>query len=189
MFSPASTSILAVLVDTSVPVVADSKVKYPLRRDDVFPCACGTCFSCCDDLLFWNVVKAHRVRREQVLNESTGRYAHNPEKYPLESIPECSCVFCVRAGINEIPADLSPLQKASGTHLRRRNNCECVCMICATCVSDAVYFNVVTAHASHIAWMQSEKPKSDQYSSMEFSDCDCLYCCTEREFHTRMRQK
>jgi hypothetical protein len=71
------------------------------------------------------------------------------------------------------------------THLRRRNNCECLCMVCASCVDDAVYFNVVVTHSALIESARTDK----QFSGYTFLDCDCLYCCAERDFQERIRQK
>jgi len=130
-------------------------------------------------------VKAHRDRHERLRKAAMDRHAHNADMYPLEYIPACSCAFCLRAGISDVPANLQPLPKArEPTHLRRSNNCNCVCMVCASCVDDAVYFNVV---ASHSALIESTRTDAQTFG-YNIADCDCLYCCAERDFQERIRQ-
>ncbi len=158
------------------------EVHFPLRRSNATPCTCGTCYSCCDDLLFWNVVKAHRNRIAEARAGAVARNAHNPEIYPLENIQDCDCVFCVRAGINEVPHNLPPLPKPHGpTHLRRSNNCECTCMCCASCVSDTVYFSVVEAHRRELV--------TSWPGAQSVHECTCLYCDAEKSWGERMRMQ
>ena len=167
--------------------------RYPLRRSNAYPCTCGTCYSCFDDIDLWNVVDAHRVRIAEVRAAAVARNAHNPKKYPLEDIPDCDCVFCHRAGISQVPHNLPPLPAPRGpTHVRRSNNCECTCMICASCVEDAVYFGVVEAHRWHIQAVRDHQELIHQqnpamYPLEDIPDCDCLYCSSEKSWEQRMR--
>lgn len=175
---------MGAIVGTSA--LAHPDVIYPLRRSNATPCTCGTCRSCCHDLLFWHVVMAHRDRIAEVRAGAVARNAHNPERYPLEDIPDCDCVFCDRAGINEVPHNLPPLPEPRGpTHLRRSNNCECTCMCCASCVSDTVYFSVVEAHRWHVEAMRELVARWPGAQAVR--ECDCLYCEAEKRWGERMR--
>ena len=156
---------------SSLPI-SEPNVKYPLRRSNASSCTCGTCYSCCSDLLFWNVVKTHRNRREQVRIESMARNTMNPTFYPLKTIPICDCIFCIRAGDVEVPTNLPELPPPRGpTHLRRHNNCECLCMVCGSCVDNYVYFNVVESHRNYIP------------------DCGCMYCTSEQDYQQRRQMR
>jgi len=146
---------------------SSNEIAYPLRRSNAYPCNCGICATCCDDFVFWNVVKTHRERIENIRHESIIRNLHNPQKYPLLPIESCKCMFCAHTIYDEVPSNLPWFPQPINTHIRRANNNECSCMVCATCVSDRVYFGVVEAHDSH--------------------DCNCLYCDNERKFEEKYK--
>ena len=153
------------MTDSTVTNSDSSDMFFPLRRSNANGCTCGTCATCCDDFVFWNIIRTHRERIECVRHESMMRNRHNPQKYPLVDIPQCKCMFCVRTYDYEIPENLPRFPQPKNTHVRRANNNECTCMICATCVNDNVFFGVINTHDTSI--------------------CKCMYCCAEQEFNTR----
>jgi hypothetical protein len=162
--------------------MAQPEIKFPLRRCNAFPCTCGACYNCMDDFLFWTVVKAHTERVEQVRAESAQRHQFNPDRYSDDPIPDCTCLFCVLSYRQKAPENLPSLPSPIiQTHVRRSGDCECLCGVCATCVPDNLFFNVVQSHQQHIKLTREVcEIEKETYSYVVIQDCKCIFCSKYR---------
>jgi len=76
----------------------------------------------------------------------------------------CLCYQCEDEAFYLYP---DKLDKRVHVFLRRTNNCTCTCGICRNCVSDPMYFKIISDHIDRVR------------------TCECMFCENYRNTHQR----
>jgi hypothetical protein len=137
--------------------MASTSIIEDIRRANSVGCECGVCASCISDEDYYNIVRTHSYLSCQC--KICSDYRINIEMDITTSV-KCRCNVCYEL----FKKNLDPRVKV---FLRRANNCQCDCGVCATCMSEITYFQTVSDHIEFV------------------KTCDCKVCQSYRGYHER----
>lgn len=130
----------------------NTKRMKPRRKFHAIECECAECI----ERYGVTVVPPERPQSDPSIDPAF-RETNEP------TLP-CLCHQCENFAFDVYP---NKLDKRVNIFLRRTNNCTCTCGICRNCVSDPMYFKIISDHIDRVRV------------------CECMFCENYRYTHER----